>query len=137
MTQRRLLGGAVAANLLFTLVHGAVHKSVPVVISSWQSALVGITIVVGPMVAVGLLVAGYDRAGLILCALMGFSAFTFEGLFHFVVHNPDHVAHVTHNVMLFEVTAWLSILGDLLLIAVVGLLAHSQSGRKSPTVDSA
>jgi hypothetical protein len=136
MTQKRLLGGVVAVNILFTLVHGAVHETIPVVIAPWQSAFVGLTIVVGPLIALGLVAAGYDRIGLTLCALLGFSAFAFEALFHFVMENPDHVAHVTHGAVVFEATAWLSVFGDLSLVAVVGLLAHSQSERNSPTVDS-
>lgn len=137
MTQKRLLGAAVAANLLFTLVHGAVHELIPVTIATWQVAFVGTTIVVGPMIALGLVAAGHEKVGLTLCALLGFSAFAFEGLFHFVVRNPDHVAQVAYDAALFEVTAWLSVCGDLLLVAVGGVLVHFQSERNSPTVDSA
>lgn len=124
MRATRRLGAVVAVNLLVTASHGAVHATIPVVIRGWQSAVVGVTIVAGPILAVGLFARGHEVAAVVLGALSGLGALAFEGLFHFVEPNPDHVGHVTHDAALFATTAGLSTLGDGLFLAAIAWVAH-------------
>jgi len=129
MRATRLLGAAAAVNLLGTVAHGLAHAVIPVVIRDWQAAVVGVTIVGGPILAVGLLARGHETAGLGIGALSGLGAFAFEGLSHFVVSNPDHVGHVTNGTALFATTASISTAGDALFLAAVGWVARCEPAR--------
>jgi hypothetical protein len=118
-----VLGCVVAVNLALTVAHGIAHATIPVVVRDWQAAAVTVTVVVGPLVAVGLVARGCERVGLLIAALAGTGALAFEGLAHFVVDTSDHVGHVTDGAVLFVSTAGLSTFGDAVLVAVAGWLA--------------
>ena len=63
-------------------------------------------------------VVGPDSFGNALGAIVGLSVaiIVFEGAFHFMIDNPDHVEHVVDHHASFGVTAILTTLGNLLLI---------------------
>jgi len=119
-TATRLLVAALGVHLLFTVVHGLAHAGIPVPVRDWQNAFAVGVILVAPLVAAGLVLSGRGRVGAALAFLSGFAALAFEGLFHFVVANPDHVGAVEAGQTVFAATAILTVGGDLLLVVVAG-----------------
>ena len=114
----RLVAGAVAVHLALTLGHGWAHASIPVPYVEWQGVYAGVVLFLAPVAGLLALVGGRQRLGYWLVLLAGVGGVAFEGLFHFVVHSPDHVASVGNAAGLFASTAVLTTLGDALLVAV-------------------
>lgn len=113
MGRRKLLLGAVAGHLLLTALHGAVHATIPVVPTGLTAAVAVVALYLLPIVGTGLSVRGRPRAGAVVLLSAGVASFVFEGLLHFLLGNPDHVAG--HHLS-FGVTAVLTTAGNLLLV---------------------
>ena len=116
----RLVAGVVAVHLTLTLAHGWAHASIPVPYADWQGVYAGIVLFLVPVGGVLTVLGGRVRVGYWLVLVAGVGGVAFEGLFHFVVHSPDHVASVEGGAALFATTAVLTTLGDALLVAVAG-----------------
>jgi hypothetical protein len=69
-----------------------------------------------PVLGTGLVVSGYRRVGAVVLLSDGLAAFAFEGVYHFILANPAHSAHVTNYCMAFDLTAVLTTGGNLLLV---------------------
>jgi hypothetical protein len=105
---------------VLTVAHGFAHLAVPVHVHGWQYGYSGVVVLLLPILGTIAILRGSITAGLWLLALSGLAAFIFEGLFHFVVASPDHVASVTSGRMLFWSTAALTTIGDVALTVVAG-----------------
>jgi membrane-bound ClpP family serine protease len=114
-----------------TVAHGFAHLTIPVHVHGWQYGYSGVVILLLPILGTIAIFRGSITAGLWLLTLSGLAAFIFEGLFHFVVASPDHVASVTSGRTLFWSTAVLTTIGDAVLTVVVGwLLAQRLRARR-------
>lgn len=116
MERQRLLLSAVGVHLLLTVLHGAVHAAVPVYPVGWKATVAAVVLYLHPVLGAGLVVSGYRQVGALLLLSAGLAGFAFEGVFHFVLANPDHIAHVTNHRTAFDLTAVLTTGGDLLLV---------------------
>lgn len=118
MTRLRALLIGITGHLLLSLVHGVVHLTVPVTIHGWQYGYTVVVVVLAPIFGVLLISRDRPIAGGLLVVISGIAAFTFEGLYHFVVVNPDRVATVTTGQTVFTMTAWFTTIGDVVLVTV-------------------
>lgn len=107
---------AVGIHLLAHSAHGFVHEMVPVRLTPLQLAVIVGVVFFGPLLGVGLLFRDYLRRGSALLMLTGVLAFVVEVGWHFVVPNPDNVAHVHEAQLAFGTTAVLSVLTDVVLV---------------------
>lgn len=130
--RRSVVGGAVAAHLVVTLVHGWPHATIPVPIPPWQKLFVAVVLVIAPVAGFLAVARARPRLGgwLLLCS--GLGALAVEGVCHFVVPNPDHVAAVDHGRFRFATTAALSTVGDGVLV-VAGWYCSRRIGREERT----
>lgn len=78
----------------------------------------GVVLYLLPVVGAGLVVSGRHRVGTGVVFVAGVAGFAFEGVFHFVLANPDHVAHVASHGTAFGLTALLTTGSDLSLVVV-------------------
>jgi len=60
--------------------------------------------------------SGHQRIGGVVLLIAGIASFGFEGAFHFLISNPDHIAHVANHHTSFGVSAILTTMGNLLLV---------------------
>jgi hypothetical protein len=111
------LGAAVGVNLALSVGHGAAHVAVPVPTAPWQLAVVGFGVVLAPVAGLLVVRRGRVRAGAALVAAGGAAALALEVPWHFLLANPDHVAHAGGG-LAFASTALLSAAADLLVVAV-------------------
>jgi len=116
MERRRLLLIAVVGHLLLTALHGVAHAAIPVYPDGGKATVAAVVLYLLPVLGLGLVVGGYRRVGPVFLLGAGLAGFAFEGVFHFVLANPDHVAHVTDHHTAFGLTAALTTAGDLLLV---------------------
>lgn len=116
MDRRTLVLVALAVHVLLTVLHALVHVAIPVIPHDHVAAFATVSLYLLPAAGAGLAVRGYRRVGGAALFVGGVASFVFEGTFHFVIGNPDHVAHVASHHTLFGVTAVLTTVGDLLLI---------------------
>lgn len=116
MARHRLLLSAVGAHLLLTVLHGGVHAAVPVYPDVWKTMVAVVVLYLLPVLGAVLIVSSHRGSGAMLLLSTGLAGFAFEGVFHFVLANPDHVAHVATHRMAFGLTAILTTGGDLLLV---------------------
>lgn len=131
LRQRRVLA-AVAGHLLLTALHGVVHAAIPVVPAGLTFAFAFGSLYVLPVAGAVLSMRGRSLASAAVLFGAGVAGFAFEGVFHFLVANPDHVAHVAAHKDWFGVTAVLTTAGDLLLVAAAWLAI---SGVEQPEVE--
>jgi hypothetical protein len=96
----------VVAHLLISLVHGAAHAGAQIGLSPAQNAFVWIVVMIGPLAALALILAGWPFGGELLAATMA-GSLVFGIVFHFVVVSPDHVNHVSSDTwrLPFQITA--------------------------------
>lgn len=116
MHRQKLLFAAVVGHLFLTALHGLVHVAIPVFPNGWIAAFAMVSLYILPVVGAGLVVRGYQGAGAAILFCAGIASFAFEGMFHFFITNPDHIAHVPDHRMSFSVTAVLTTIGNLLLV---------------------
>lgn len=118
MERQTQLLGTVVGHLLLTVIHGVVHATVPVIPTGRTAAVAVVGLYLLPVVGMGLSVSDHPRAGAVVFLSAGVSSFVFEGLLHFLLSNPDHVAG--HH-SLFGATAILTTAGNLLLVLAAWL----------------
>lgn len=128
---RTLLVGVIAAHVAISAIHGVVHLVIPVHVHSWQYGYAGVVILLVPLVGGLRIGRGGTAATVWLVLLSGIGALAFEGISHFVVVNPDHVATVETGRTLFRSTAALSTTSDaVLVVASAWLLVRSIRGHQ-------
>lgn len=113
----------VLAHLVVNILHGQAHTSLGVGLSSWQQLYVIVVILIAPLVALGLSLTRYLRAGLWLLLVSMLGALVFGACYHYVVISPDHVAHLPVGAArgLFRLTALLLLITEALGLALAGL----------------
>lgn len=116
MDRQKLVLTAVGSHLLLTALHALVHAAVPVIPNGWIAAFATVSLYLLPVAGASLVVSGHRRVGAAVLLTSGIGSFVFEGAFHFMIDNPDHVEHVADHYASFGVTAILTTLGNLLLI---------------------
>jgi hypothetical protein len=94
MVRRTVVLAAVVSHIVLTALHGLVHATIPVVVAGWKLALATVVVFVLPVTGTWVFLRSSNRVGALLLLGAGLAAFVFEGTLHFVVVNPDHVAHL-------------------------------------------
>jgi len=97
----------VLIHLVVNLLHGRAHTELQISLSSFQLFFVVGVIMIGSLLALGLLWTQRQRLGLVLLTASMAGAGVFGLYYHFVVPSPDHVAHVPDGYWgdLFRMTA--------------------------------
>lgn len=123
----------VVAHLVVNVLHGQAHGSLGVGLSSWQNYFVISVILLAPLVALGLLLTRYLRAGLWLLFASMLGALVFGLCYHYVIISPDNIAHLPAGDArsLFRVTALLLSITEALGVAVAGLSLKSRESSVS------
>lgn len=116
MDRQKLILTAVGSHLLLTVLHGLVHVAIPVIPNGWIAAFAIVSLYLLPVAGTGLAVSGHQQVGAAVLLTAGIASFVFEGSFHFLISNPDHIAHVAAHHTSFGVTAALTTMGNLLLV---------------------
>ena len=116
MKRRNLILLAVATHLLLTTIHGLIHLAIPIFLSGWIIAFSIGSLYILPLIGAGLVVTNYPRIGGTVLITAGIITLVFEGIFHFLLPNPDHIAHVSDHRVWFGTTGTLTTLGNLLLV---------------------
>lgn len=122
MNRQKLILAAVAGHLVLTVLHALVHAAIPVVPPGWTAAIATVTLYGLPVAGVGLVMSGRHRIGGAVLLIAGIISVGFEGMFHFLISNPDNVRQVPAHHASFEITAILTTIGNFLLI-VAGWVA--------------
>lgn len=117
MNRRSLILAAVIGHLLLTSIHGMVHAVVPVFPTGRNAALAAIFLYILPVLGAGLVIYGRQSIGTIFLLSAGIAGLTFEGVFHFVIANPDHVAHISKHRTAFGLTAVLTTASNIFVLA--------------------
>ena len=107
----------VLAHLVVNLVHGAAHRELRIDLSAAETLFVALVILLGPLLAMGLLWTRMRSLGLALLALTMAGSLVFGLYHHFVAMGPDHVGAQVPGFWetTFAITAWM-----LLLMEAVG-----------------
>lgn len=120
----------VLLHLLITLVHGAAHSFLYILMASWQNTYILLVIMILPLVA-GMLLWRRRRAGFTLLFLSMLGAFVFGGYYHFILPGPDNVAELTEHswTLPFQVSAVLLALTEAAgtLVGLLGAFAKVDS----------
>lgn len=124
MDSRDALLTAVGGHLLLTILHGIVHAIISVFLAGWKMTLAAVLLFLLPVLGLGLVLRGYRWVGALCLLGAGLGGFAFEGLLHFIVPNPDHVAHVTDHRIAFGLTAVLTTVGNLFLLGAAWYSVH-------------
>lgn len=117
--QTRILA-AVASHLLLTTLHGLVHVDIPIIPNGRTMAFATVSLYLLPVAGADFAVSGHPRVGGAVLLSAGIASFVFEVTLHFLISNPDHVAHVAAHHTLFGVTAILTAMGDLSWLGQLG-----------------
>lgn len=116
MSRQKFILGAVTGHLLLTGLHGVVHAAIPVIPKGGTAAFATVSLFLLPVGGAGLVMSGHQRIGGVALLIAGVASFGFEGAFHFLISNPDHIEHVATHQTSFGVTAILTTMGNLLLV---------------------
>lgn len=132
------IAGIAAVAMLASAIHGWAHATIPVDIPGWQLGAAIFLLFVLLLSGLVLLATGRRVTGLGTLFGAGLAGLAFEGLFHFVVENPDHVSTVEHGQTLFANTALLSTAGNgvLAIAAAWFLWDHLQGPSSSSSIAS-
>ena len=133
---RRLLAIiAVLAHLIVTLFHGRAHTELAVGLSAWQQTFVMVVILVGPLIAAGLLLTRFARLGFWVLVFSMAGSLLFGLYFHYVAISPDHVAHLPPGDAqgMFRLTAVLLALTEVfgLIVGALGLQKQRSEQERS------
>ena len=127
----------VAIHFVVVVLHSNAHQTLPVNATPAQLAFIVPVIVVAPVVA-AILLAKFERAGMVLLTASMLGSFLFGIYYHFVADTIDHVAHVAHREPLFWsqmflITSYLLAITEAAGFAVglIWLLRQNQSLRAS------
>ena len=123
------LTAAVLVHFIVSIVHGAAHGGAHVRLSPMAALYVLVVIVAGPLIGLALMRSG-RRVGSWMIALTLAGSLAFGVAYHFVLANPDHVAHVDpHWRRSFATTAGLLAVTE----ALGCVLAIHVAGREKPS----
>lgn len=118
----------VITHLIVNVLHGQAHRRLGVGLSSWQNVFVIAVILLAPLVALGLSLTRYLRAGLWLLFASMLGSLIFGLCYHYVIISPDHVAHLPAGDArgMFRITALLLLATEALGVVVAGLSLKSR-----------
>lgn len=116
MDRQNLVLIAVGSHLLLTILHALVHVAIPIIPNGWIAAFATVSLYLLPVAGAILFVSGHRGLGAAVLFTAGIGSFVFEGTFHFIISNPDHVAQVANHHVSFDLTAMLTTMGNLLLL---------------------
>ena len=98
--EKWLCGWLVAIVIIHCVValwHATTHTHIPVLLSSVQTALVGIVIIVLPLTGAGMLWTKRKRGAVLLIRATMLASLLFGFLNHFVLESPDYVMEVPEH----------------------------------------
>ena len=105
LSTRTSVGVVVIAHLIISLVHGTAHAEARIPMSTAANLFVILVILAGPLLGLSMLWR-FERPGSGIIAATLLASLLFGVVNHFVLANPDHVAHVAAQVRpLFATTA--------------------------------
>ncbi len=81
-------------HFLVNVLHGAAHHHYEIPLETWQQAYIWVVIIAAPLVAGGLLVARWLRAGAWLLLVSMAGSLLFGVYFHFLLVGPDNISSV-------------------------------------------
>jgi NADPH:quinone reductase-like Zn-dependent oxidoreductase len=84
----------VVIHLVATLWHGSAHAQLAIVLPPAKNVFVYVVILIAPVVAAGLVWAGWLRIGLWTFVLSMIGSLLFGVYHHYVLVSPDNVAHL-------------------------------------------
>ncbi len=90
----------VAIHFVVVVLHSIAHQVLPVQATPAQLAFIVPVIVLAPVVA-AIMLAKFEKAGMVLLAASMLGSFLFGIYYHFIADTIDHVAHVAHREPLF------------------------------------
>jgi hypothetical protein len=93
---RKLSLAIIALHVAVTVVHGAAHGTLKILMNGWQNAYILVVIGVLPLVA-GFLIWKRARGGYLILFLSMLGALVFGGYYHFVLAGADNVSAVGHH----------------------------------------
>jgi len=84
----------VVFHFLVTVLHGSAHHHYEIPLAMWQQVYIAVVIFIAPLVAGGLLLARWLRAGAWLMLVSMAGSALFNVYFHFLLVGPDSVSSV-------------------------------------------
>ena len=121
----------IAFHFVVVVMHSIAHEVVKVKATPAQLAFIIPVIIVAPVVA-GIMLPKFKRAGTVLLFVSMLGSFVFGLYYHFIADTIDHVSHVARLQpafwsMMFQLTAYLLLVSELLGTVVGGLLLVHRS----------
>jgi hypothetical protein len=115
----------VAFHFVIVVLHSVAHEVLSVKATATQLAFIIPVIILAPVIA-ALMLRKFKRAGTLLLTASMLGSFVFGLYYHFIVDTIDHVTHVARLEpafwsQMFQVTAYLLALSEILGVAVGGL----------------
>ena len=122
--------GLIVFHFLTVVLHSIAHEVLSVKATPAQLAFIIPVIIIAPVVA-GFLLPKSNKAGTCLLLVSMLGSFAFGLYYHFIADTIDHVAHVARMQpafwsMMFQITAYLLLVSEILGAAVAGLSLISQ-----------
>lgn len=123
--------GLIIFHFLTVVLHSVAHEILAVKATPPQLAFIIPVIIFAPVVA-GIMLLKFRIAGTVLLLVSMLGSFVFGLYYHFIADTIDHVAHVARMQpalwsVMFQVTAYLLLVSEILGVAVAGLSLKSQS----------
>jgi hypothetical protein len=103
----------VALHVAVAVGHGNAHLHLHIQLSAWQRIFIGVVILIGPVLAVGLLWTRLKRTASVLLLVTMAGSLLFGVAYHFVVPGSDNALHLHEGPWesLFGMTAtWLALI---------------------------
>ena len=127
---RRIGLAIVVFHAIVSVIHGAAHNALLIMMSTWQNTYIFVVIFALPVVA-GALLWRRTRNGFLVLLVSMLGSLLFGGYYHFVLPGPDHVGHLIPHAWTvpFQVSAVL-----LAVIEVAGVMvgAFGLTSRSNP-----
>jgi hypothetical protein len=90
---RRIGLAVVVVHAVISLIHGAAHNKLLILMSAWQNVYILVVIFTLPLVA-GVLLWRRSRKASFVLLLSMVGSFLFGGYYHFILPGPDNVGHL-------------------------------------------
>jgi hypothetical protein len=100
--RRTTIAVLVIVHLLVTLWHGGAHTDLAITLPPEKNAFVYLVILLGPLVALGLVWTRWVRAGVWLFFLSMLGAFVFGAYHHYVLVSPDNIHHLPEGAIALQ-----------------------------------
>lgn len=122
----------VAIHFVIVVMHAIAHEVLKVKATTAQLAFIIPVIIVAPVVA-GFMIPKFSRVGTVLLFVSMLGSFVFGLYYHFIADTIDHVSHVARLQpafwsTMFQLTAYLLLVSELLGTVVAGLSLARRSG---------